>query len=208
MRAAICCIGTLLRRSPSRNAWSVAAVYSAVLSREARVLHRYTSACRAVTAATRRQRLFRNPGPPDALAEFQGVLVARRAGFGGLAGIPGRDVAPVLLRQRGGHAVHDRVLAGWLLLACAHRVVRQLLDQIVSVLLGQDGIGRDRRVAVAGMARRTDLGGDLLSLGSIRFGGRLVLRMHQCRHHQGWSMPPVRTRNDATSTVSSLAFDR
>src|SRR5512135_31057 len=62
----------------------------------------------------------------------------------GLAGEPGRDVLDVLVGQRGGHAVHDRVLA------LARLVVVQRPLEIVRPLAGEDRVVGQRRL----LARR------------------------------------------------------
>ena len=73
--------------------------------------------------------------------------------------------------------------------------IQKLLDQIVRVLLGQNGIRRDRRVAVVRMTGGTHLRGDLLAFGRIRLRGRLLLRQRrstqggQCRQYRHGTTP-------------------
>ena len=66
----------------------------------------------------------------------------------GLAGEIAGEIGDVLRRQRLGHAAHDRVLAGTILIIAQH------LAQIIFVLAGQSGINRDVAVAIRAMAGR------------------------------------------------------
>ena len=121
-----------------------------MLATHAGVLCGHARAVRAVAGGACWHLAVRNTTTVNTLTQRHQLFFLGKTRFDFFRCRPVGDVAHVVIAERGRKAFHNGVIA------LARFIFRELLDQIIRVLLRQLGVARNRRIAICTVAGRAN----------------------------------------------------